>query len=185
MPLPFLTTDSARDQHAPRSGAATAPRAGEQWRRPYGLGSCRVATAALLLVLTTYLLVAAVIVDAAGSGSRAAVLTGLGVLVIAIAVRLLRVGVWVSGDGLRLVTLSRTRTLAWDRVAAVRTTQQPVRWLSLPRTVQGQALVVLGDNGDELPTPLTDRSPDFLGRPESFDIAADAIEDWATVLRRG
>jgi hypothetical protein len=184
VPLPFLTTDGAHDELPPHPEALRAQRAGERWRRPYALGPHRVATAAVLLVLTTYLLVAGMVVELAGNGTRCAVLLGLAVLVVATALRLLRVGVWVSGDGLRLVTLFRTTTLPWDAVGAVRTAQQPVRWLSLPRTVQGQALVIHRADGSELPTLLTDRSPDFFGRTEPFDIAADTIEDWATLLRR-
>ncbi len=185
MSLPFLTTDGAHDESSPHPDAHDTSRPGEQWRRPYRPGPWRVGMVALLLVLTTYLLVAAMIVEIAGDGARAAVLAVLAVLVTGLAGRLLRVGLWVSGDGLRLVSVFRTRTLAWDAVGSVRTAQQPVRWLSLPRTVQGQALLISPDHGDDLPVLLTDHSPDFLGRPESFDLAADAIEDWATLLRRG
>lgn len=75
-----------------------------------------------------------------------------------------------------------TRTTPWDQVTAVRTVQQPVRWLGLPRTVQGQALVMnrRGRSSDG-PTPLlTSHNADFLGRdPLAFDRAADTVEAWA------
>jgi hypothetical protein len=77
-----------------------------------------------------------------------------------------------------------TRTVSWQQVAVVRTVQQPVRWLGLPRTVQGQALLLVRrdrrDRGaDEVPPLLTTHSADFLGRAEAFDRAADAVEAWA------
>ncbi len=183
MPLSFLTADGADD--GPLAPARPARRVDGRWQRPYQLGPWRVAIAALLLVLTAYLLFAGVIVAAAGSSSDAFVMVVAGVLVVALTLRLLRVGVWVSEDGLRMVCLLRTRTLRWDQVGTVRTAQQPVRLLSLPRTVQGQALVVRRTDGTELPTLLTDHNADFLGRPESFDVAADVIESWATGPHQG
>jgi hypothetical protein len=59
-----------------------------------------------------------------------------------------------------------------------------VRWLGLPRTVQGQALVVVrARDGQPLRTLLTDHNADFLARPEAFDRAADVIEGWAAESR--
>jgi hypothetical protein len=184
VPLPFLTTEGAHEEHPPQPDAVRARRAGERWHRPYAVGPHRVATAAVLLVLTTYLLIASLVVDLAGNGARSVVLLCAAVLVTATALRLLRVGVWVSGDGLRVVTLMWTTTLGWDEIGSVRTAQQPVRWLAMPRTVQGQALLIHRVDGSEVPVVLTDRSPDFFGHTERFDVAADTIEDWAAVLRR-
>jgi hypothetical protein len=102
------------------------------------------------------------------------------VLLITVALRLLRVGVWVSKHGLRQSGLCYTVTLKWSEIAAVRTVQQPVKWLGLPRTLQGQALsVVRARNGEPLRVLLTDRSADFLTRREAFERAADIIEAWA------
>ncbi|PWI43632.1 hypothetical protein [Streptomyces sp. ICBB 8177] len=183
MPLSFLTSDAGQDERFATADVASR-RAVEGWHRPYQLGPWRVATASLLLVLASYLLLAALVEGLAASGPGAVTLLVAGVVVIAVALRLLRVGVWVGAHGLRVTTLLRTNTVSWDGVE-VRTAQQPVRLLALPRTVQGQALVIRKAHGGELPTVLTDHSPDFLGRTESFDVAADAIEGWATDLRRG
>lgn len=188
MPLPFLTADGALDERGTAAGTGQdgpAPRLDERWRRPYSPGPWRVAGAALLLVLASYLLFATVIVEAAGTGSGAVAMLTAGVLVVASTVRLLRVGVWVSRQGLRVVTPLRTTTLRWEQVGAVRTAQQPVRLLMLPRTVQGQALLMRRADGTALPSLLTDHSPDFLGRPESFDVTADLIESLAEELGRG
>lgn len=88
---------------------------------------------------------------------------------------------WVSSHGLRQVGLLVTRTVPWGQVGAVRTVQQPVRWLGLPRTVQGQALVLVRRNrGAEAAVPLlTTHDADFLARHEAFDRAADTVEAWA------
>ena len=178
MPLPFLTTDEPV-AHA----AADAPlphEAREHWRRPYRPGPWRVAGGAMLLLLASYLLFSALIIALAGAVPGALGCIGVAAVVIAYALRLLRVGVWVSAHGLRQVGLFSTVTLPWREVAAVRTVQQPVRWLGLPRTVQGQALaVVRAADGEPLRTLLTDHNADFLTRREAFDQAADVIEGWA------
>ncbi|MDJ0343277.1 hypothetical protein QMK19_25580 [Streptomyces sp. H10-C2] len=155
----------------------------DRWMRPYRPGPWRVATAALMLVLASYVLFAAMIIAATGALPGAGLWLAGGVLVITSALRLLRVGFWVSGRGLRQSGLFYTITVPWDGVGSVRTVQQPVKVLGLPRTVQGQALVVSRLDGRVLRPLMTDHNADFLGRTEAFDMAADAIEGWATELR--
>ncbi|MDK1476962.1 PH domain-containing protein [Streptomyces sp. 549] len=150
-----------------------------RWRRPYRPGPWRVAGAAVLLLLSAYLLISAVVIALAGTLAGAGACVGLAAAVVAFALRLLRVGIWVSSHGLRQVNFLRTMTLPWSQVAAVRTVQQPVRWLGLPRTVQGQALEVRRAEGGTLRTLLTDHNADFLAKPEAFDRAADVLEAWA------
>jgi hypothetical protein len=67
----------------------------------------------------------------------------------------------------------------------VRTVQQPVRWLGLPRTVQGQALLLerRGRTADGAPLLMSTHNLDFLGRTEAFDRAADSVEAWADEYR--
>ncbi|MFD9910162.1 PH domain-containing protein [Streptomyces sp. NPDC059063] len=179
MPLPFLTADRAFDDAAADAALPFDDR--DRWRRPYRPGPWRVAAAAVLLLLASYVLVAAVIIAFAGALAGAGVCAGLAVLIICAAIRLLRVGTWVSAHGLRRVAFFRTQTVPWARVASVRTTQQPVRWLGLPRTVQGQALVLVRHDrpAAERAALLTDRGADFLARRTAFDRAADSIEVWA------
>nr|WP_202447678.1 PH domain-containing protein [Streptomyces sp. SID5468] len=182
--MSFLAPDSAHDEHSLDRADASADPGRDGWRRPYRPGPWRVAVAAVLLVVASYLLFAGLIVAAAGETGRAGVLVGAGVVVTAVAGRLLCCGVRVGRAGLRVTGLLRTTTWRWERIAQVRTVQQPVRLLGLPRTVQGQALVLRPVRG-QAPRPLlTDRDADFMGRPEAFDIAADAIED-AVVQARG
>ncbi|WP_189133816.1 PH domain-containing protein [Wenjunlia tyrosinilytica] len=181
MPLSFLTADSSHDEQ-PDGDVLPHPYP-DQWTRPYRPGPYRVAAAALLLMLASYLLFASLIVGLSGELHGAGVIVAATAGVIAFTLRILRTGVWVSADGLRHVRLLYTTTLPWARIQEVRTSQQPVRWLGLPRTVQGQALVLTPAHGGETRVLLTDHNADFLGRVEAFDMAADAIEDWADPAR--
>ncbi|MZE78216.1 hypothetical protein [Streptomyces xinghaiensis] len=177
MPLTFLTADRAFDEAA--DDIALPHHDENRWRRPYRPGPWRVGAAALLLLLASYMLVAAVIVALAGALSATITAVVSAAVVIALALRVLRMGAWVSAQGLRQVSLLTTRTVPWQRLSRVRTVQQPVKWLGLPRTVQGQALVASPDGGEPLRPLLTDHNADFLGRPGAFDRAADAVEGWA------
>ncbi|MFF2331278.1 MULTISPECIES: hypothetical protein [unclassified Streptomyces] len=182
MPLPFLTADRAFDAGA--EDIAPSFDDHDSWRRPYRPGPWRVAAAASLLLLASFIMLAGMVIAFAGAVQGAAACLGLAVVVIGCALRLLRVGAWVSRHGLRRVGFFTTTTVPWNRVVAVRTVQQPVRWLGFPRTVQGQALLVVRRGGGPVEPLLTDNNADFLARPEAFDRAADTIEAWADEYRR-
>ncbi|MER6739029.1 hypothetical protein [Streptomyces puniciscabiei] len=182
MPLSFLTADRTFEA---ASESALPHDDRERWRRPYRPGPWRVGAAALVLLLASFVLFSAVLIALTGSVSSAVAVLVSGLVVIAGALRLLRMGVWVSGRGLRHVGFLVTRTVPWARVVSVRTVQQPVRWLGLPRTVQGQALVLVRKDRPAADTPalLTTHTLDFLGRPAAFDRAADTVEAWAAENR--
>ncbi|MFS0697370.1 hypothetical protein [Streptomyces nitrosporeus] len=183
MPLPFLTADRAFDASA--EDVALPFDDHDSWRRPYRLGPWRVAAAATLLLLASFVLLAAMIISFAGSLSGATLCFVVAAVAIAAALRLLRAGAWVSRHGVRRVGFFRTTTVRWNSVASLSTVQQPVKWLGLPRTVQGQALVVRRTGGGQ-PTPLlTDHNADFLARTEAFDRAADTLEAWGAEYRAG
>lgn len=185
MPLSFLTADRAFDEAVDDQTLPFEDR--DRWRRPYRPGPWRVGAAAILLLLASYVLVAAVIIAMAGTLSAGVICFGGALLVIVCALRLLRVGTWVSARGLRKAGLFGTRTAPWEQVVSTRTVQQPVRWLGLPRTVQGQALVLVRkDRAPEAVPPLmTSHNADFLGRTEAFDRAADTVEAWAAEYGQG
>uniref|UniRef100_A0AAU1HVZ6 PH domain-containing protein n=1 Tax=Streptomyces sp. NBC_00180 TaxID=2903632 RepID=A0AAU1HVZ6_9ACTN len=184
MPLPFLTADrafeTADDVALPFDDL-------DRWRRPYRPGPWRVGVAALWLLLASYVLFAAVIIALTGTVTGAAVVFGIALAVIAGALRLLRMGVWVSASGLRQVRFFATRTVPWQQVVAVRTVQQPVRWLGLPRTVQGQALMLVRRDraADDMPTLMTTHNADFMARVAAFNRATDAVEVWAAENTHG
>ncbi|MFJ2671220.1 hypothetical protein [Streptomyces sp. NPDC087525] len=179
MPLPFLTADRAFDA---TDDVALPFDDHDHWRRPYRPGPWRVVAAALLLLLASFVLLAAMIIAFAGALSGATVCLVVAGVMIAVALRLLRAGAWVSRHGVRRVGLLLTKTVSWDQVTAVRTVQQPVRWLGLPRTVQGQALVLVRRQGEPMQL-LTDHNADFLSRGEAFDRAADTVEAWGDEYR--
>ncbi|AEN12738.1 MULTISPECIES: hypothetical protein [unclassified Streptomyces] len=183
MPLPFLTADRAFDASAEDTALPFDDH--DSWRRPYRPGPWRVSAAAALLLLASFVLLAAMIIAFAGSASGGGACLALAAVVIVCALRLLRVGAWVSRHGVRRVAFFRTTTVAWDKAAALRTVQQPVKWLGLPRTVQGQALVVVRRTGEQLPPLVTDHNADFLARAEAFDRATDTIEAWGAEYRVG
>jgi hypothetical protein len=184
VPLPFLTADRALDEDGSADGAVPVPYEDpDRRRRPYRPGPWRVGGAALLLLLASYVLFSAMIIALAGSVTAAGICVGGAALVIACAVRLVRAGVWIDEEGLRLTGLFSATTVRWSQVAAVRTAQQPVRWLGLPRSVQGQAVLIELTEGGSSRVAFTDHSADFLGRPEAFAMAADAIESWAARYR--
>ncbi|MFG3036378.1 hypothetical protein ACGFYZ_05695 [Streptomyces sp. NPDC048330] len=174
MPLPFLTADRAFDT---TDHVALPFDDHDQWRRPYRPGSWRVGAAALALLLASFVLLAAVVIAAAGGVDGALATLTIALLVILAALRMLRMGAWVSRAGVRRVGFFSTVTVPWAKVTSVRTAQQPVRWLGLPRTVQGQALVLDRQGGEQLQL-LTDHNADFLSRVEAFDRAADTVEAW-------
>lgn len=95
MPLPFLTADRAFDADA--EDIALPFDDHDSWRRPYRPGPWRVAAAATLLLLASFVLLAAMIITFAGSLSGATVCFVVAGVVIACALRLLRVGAWVAG----------------------------------------------------------------------------------------
>ncbi|WCD99898.1 PH domain-containing protein [Streptomyces sp. HUAS 31] len=184
MPLPFLTADRAFEA---ADDVALPFDDHERWRRPYRPGPWRVGAAALWLLLASYVLFAAVIIALTGTLPGAAVVFGIALAIIVGALRLLRMGVWVSSRGLRQVKFLVTRTVPWEQIAAVRTVQQPVRWLGLPRTVQGQALMLVrhGRSADDVPMLMTTHNADFLARVAAFERATDSIEAWAAENSRG
>lgn len=184
MPLHFLTADRELGTDGPTADPPPSYVLGDHWRRPYRLGPWRVAGAALLLLLASYMLLSAMIIALAGTLAAGGTCVVLAALVILWALRSLRMGLWVSPRGLRQVGLFYTTTLKWSQVQSVRTAQQPVRWLGLPRTVQGQAVVVNRWRGDPLRVLLTDHNADFLSRPQDFDRAADVLEAWAAEQQR-
>ncbi|GAA2454371.1 hypothetical protein ACFXPV_38810 [Streptomyces sp. NPDC059118] len=182
MPLPFLTADRAFDASA--EDIALPFDDHDSWRRPYRPGPWRVAAAAFLLLLASFVLLAGMVIAFAGALAGAAVCVVVALVVIGCALRLLRVGAWVSRHGVRRVGFFTTVTVPWNRVTAVRTVQQPVKWLGFPRTVQGQALIVVRQGGEALGPLLTDSNADFLTRGEAFDRAADTVEAWGDEYRQ-
>ncbi|WP_063837480.1 hypothetical protein, partial [Streptomyces sp. NRRL WC-3549] len=128
MPLPFLTADRVFDASAEDTALPFDDH--DSWRRPYRPGPWWVAAAATLLLLASFVLLAAMIIAFAGSSSGGGACFALAAVVIVCALRLLRVGAWVSSHGVRRVAFFRTTTVAWGEAEALRTVQ-PVSYTHL------------------------------------------------------
>ncbi|MEV4439765.1 hypothetical protein AB0K09_12215 [Streptomyces sp. NPDC049577] len=190
MPLPFLTAD--RDGGELATATAAVPTSYEtfsedtgSWRRPYRPGPWRVGGAALLLLVSAAVLVAALVVAFAGSLPGAGICVAVAALVTALAVRIVRTGIWVSARGLRQLRPLSTTTLSWAEVAGVRTVRRPVRRLGVLGAVEGQALVVERVAGEPLRPLVTEHGGDFLGRPQAFATAIGAVEGWVADFTGG
>ncbi|HEY8978204.1 MAG TPA: hypothetical protein VIU15_01320 [Streptomyces sp.] len=183
MPLPFLTADRTFDQVNPPDAEALPFVDRERWRRPYRPGPWRVGVAAVWLLVSSFVLFAAVLIALTDSVPEALAVFVTASAVIACAVRLLRMGVWVSARGLRHVGFLVTRTVAWSDVSGVRTVRQPVRWLGLPRSVRGQALVLERRGVEGTAVLLTSHNGDFLARGEAFARASATVEAWVAENR--
>lgn len=156
-----------------------------KWVRLYRPGPWRVAVmvpTALLLVLAMTVVVTAAL---ATPGHMLVRVTGLAVAALVAAViglflsRVLTAGVYVNDEALRMLSLRGTRVVPWSGVVDVRRVPGPLPMLGLPiRSANAEQVVLVLTDGDDLATPVTSVSADFLGRAEAFDIAAMALERW-------
>ncbi len=160
-----------------------------RWLRPYRPGPFRVAACLFLLALLMYLTVVSLL---AVYGSAAIpelalriVIAGAvyGVLVLA-AIRAYLSGVWVTDTGVRVVRPLSTRVWPWTAIADVRSVPGPTRLFGTRLRVTGHAVFLVLADGTDVETPLADRSADFLGRAEAYDMASSAVEGWLEQNRR-
>jgi hypothetical protein len=151
-----------------------------KWRRPYRVGGWRVLGATLLLALCPMLLFGALLSFLADGTTRASVAFAIGLAIVFSALRLLRMGVWVSSHGIRRVAFWWTRTVRWNDVESVHVGQVPVKVLGTPRRVNGQAVTVTRRGGAALEEVLSDHNADFRGkdRAEDFEAAVSALAEW-------
>ncbi len=92
--------------------------------------------------------------------------------------RLLSSGVWVNDFGVRVLSITGSEIINWESVADVRRVQGRPRLLGSPVRRSGEGVWLVLKDGSDRETPLSDRGPDFLARPEAFDMAAGAVERW-------
>jgi hypothetical protein len=160
-----------------------------RWLRPYRPGLIRVITCLVLLavlglVLQTALLTTFAAGDVGTVVVRAAVavalLVGLGTLFS----RCYLSGLWVTDGKVRLVRPLSTKVWAWTDLADVRSVTGPARLLGTPLAIPGSRVLLVLADGSEVETPVSNRSPDFLGRPQAYEMAADAVEGWFRLAHR-
>jgi hypothetical protein len=160
-----------------------------RWLRPYRPGLIRVLTCLALLAVLGLVLQAALLTTfrAGDAGTLAirgalavALLAGLGTLFS----RCYLSGLWVTDRRVRLVRPLSTKVWAWTELSDVRTVAGPTRLLGTPLAVPGNRVLLVLADGSDVVTPVTDRSPDFLGRPQAYDMAAGAVEGWFKLAQR-
>lgn len=155
----------------------------ERWARLYRPGPWRalgVGALALLLVLVTMAVTLAV-TSATGWALRVIVLVlGLALLAAAFSAvaRVLTTAVYVNDHGVQVAGVRRLTMLGWGDVVDVRRLRAPARPLGLLPRREADVVVLVRRGGDDIVTPMTSVSSDFLGRPEAFDMAALALERW-------
>jgi hypothetical protein len=162
-----------------------------RWLRPYRPGFVRVATS-LLLLATLGLVLQVSLLTTFRAPTTADTLVRLAITVVLLVVlgtvfsRCYLSGVWVTDHRVRVLRPLSTRSWAWSEIADVRSVAGPTRVLGTPFAVAGHAVVLVLADGSDVVTPVCDRSPDFLGRPEAYDMAAGAVEGWFEAsTRRG
>jgi hypothetical protein len=160
-----------------------------RWVRPYRPGPFRLAVCLMIVVV---LLFATMVSMIAAYGSASVLELGLrGVIAAAVygglvwaVFRAYLSGVWVTDESVRVVRPLSTRAWPWRDIADVRSVPGSTRLLGTPVRVDGHAVVLVLSDGSDVETPLSDRSGDFLGRSEAYDMAATAIEGWLEQHRR-
>jgi hypothetical protein len=160
-----------------------------RWVRPYRPGAIRVAASLLVLATLGLVLQVALLTTFRAPGAVDVVLRVVAalVLLISLAVVLSRCflsGVWVTDEGVRVLRPLSTRVWSWRDIADVRSVAGPTRLLGTPISLRGHGVVLVLRDGTDVPTPVNDRSPDFLGRAEAYDMAATAVEGWYEAFLR-
>ncbi|MFC6237946.1 hypothetical protein [Longivirga aurantiaca] len=92
--------------------------------------------------------------------------------------RILSVGVYANDRSLKQNRVRSAYECDWVDVVDVRRVVERVRVLGLGPRADGERMVVVMRDGDEIATTITTHSPDFFLRSEAFDQAALAVERW-------
>ena len=174
----FRFFDRDPDRHRPLDGDFVQVRP-VRLHRP---GPWRVALVVVLAVSSAWLALLGVLaVVTAQAGTRLVVLAVVAVPVgVAwwLTSRVLTTGVYVHDRGLRQSRLLSTTEVDWSAVTDVRRVPDRVPLLGIGPRTDGERVVLVLTDGTDLPTTITTRSADFLGRAEAYDIAARGLERW-------
>ncbi|OIV36396.1 hypothetical protein BIV57_16485 [Mangrovactinospora gilvigrisea] len=191
----MATADTAQAMFGSRTGAEAGRRGApdplddavrpplhpSRWRRPYRIGGYRVGAATVLLALCPMLLLGSLLSYLAQSPVRAAVAAGIALVLVVLALRILRMGLYVSTRGVRRVRLLRTTKLRWHQVGELVVYQMPVRVLGTPRRRNGEAVALRRMSGGEpWEEIISSHNADFLSRTRKDDYrdAVAALFDW-------
>jgi hypothetical protein len=149
------------------------------WIRPYRPGPIRTTLALLGVIVTAFPASLAFSILLSPGPILGRLVYGLAFALFAIGLavlvsRFFAVGVYVNDAGMRIARISSMRVYPWALVTDVSIAPHSGRG---PTDRADLVVVTVRDIGP-INTPVRRRSPDFLWRPESFDMASLAIERW-------
>ena len=167
------------DRHRPVDGDYVQVRP-VRLHRP---GPWRTALVVALAILAAWTSLAAVLAVTVAQGlvAKLLVLAVVSVpvgLVFWATARILSVGVYATDTLMRQNRVVSAVECDWADVVDVRRVESQVRVLGIGPRSEGERVVVILRDGDEIATTITTHSPDFLLRPEAYDQAALAVERW-------
>lgn len=160
-----------------------------RWMRPYRPGLLRVLTSAALLAALALVISVGLLTTFRDADHLTLAIRGIGTVLLLAGLgtlfsRCYLSGLWVTDHRVRILRPLSTSVWSWAQVADVRTVTGAARLLGTPLAVPGRRVLLVLADGLEVETPVCDRSPDFLGRPEAFAMAADAVEGWLLASKR-
>jgi uncharacterized membrane protein (DUF485 family) len=168
------------DPHRPLDGKYVQIK----WVRLHRMGPLRAATLVVLVMMTSWVALTSLIVATVPPTLLGRVIG----LVIAVAivcafgwfvVRIALAGVYVNDRAVRLLSLRGNTIITWDQVIDVRRVPGPQPVLGLRGVWRaGERVQLVLTDGDDVATPLSTASVDLIGRAETYDVAALALEDW-------
>lgn len=148
------------------------------WIRPYRPGPPRVILALFGVLITTLptFLSLSILLGAGPVVPRLVYATAFGLLATGLAIGIARffaVGVYVNDAGVRILTMRSMAVYPWRLIADVSTS--PTRG---DPDAEGDRVVITVRDLGPIATPVRRHNMDFVGRPETFSMAALAIERW-------
>jgi len=148
------------------------------WIRPYRPGPLRVFIALFGVLITTgpAFLAFSILLSPGPLVNRLVYGVAFGLIAAGMAIivtRFFAIGVYVNDAGVRILTMRALAVYPWRLVTDVSTDSRGHD----PDAAGDRVVITVRDVGP-IATPVRQRSMDFLGRPEPFDMASLAIERW-------
>jgi hypothetical protein len=88
------------------------------------------------------------------------------------------VGTFVSDESVRIETTWRRRDVPWSDITAVSVDRSSCPFLGAPLRMTATRAFLVTASGERVPTHVYALSPDYLLRPEAFDMALMRLERW-------
>lgn len=144
-------------------------------------GPFRLLMLGLATILTVFLTTASLLTAIAAPLSAATfVSAGIAATCVGLVLRGWVVGTYVNDDEVVVDRLLRRQRIPWSAVSSVACLDGRARLLGSPLRVPGRRVVLRTTSGQTVETHVQSTSPDLLWRPESFTIACERLENWAS-----